>query len=56
MLERWKKQLFSEDGMKVVNVLFILLYLVRNPLLPYAPILYGLYIWYILSGIQRVRA
>ena len=32
MLERWKKQLFSEDGMKVVNVLFILLYLVRNPL------------------------
>ena len=24
MLERWKKQLFSEDGMKVVNVLFIL--------------------------------
>ena len=22
MLERWKKQLFSEDGMKVVNVLF----------------------------------
>ena len=51
MLERWKKQLFSEDGMKVVNVLFILI-----PFLPYAPILYGLYIWYILSDIQRVRA
>ena len=32
MLERLKKQLFSEDGMKVVNILFILLYLVRNPL------------------------
>lgn len=32
MLERLKTQLFSEDGMKVVNVLFILLYLVRNPL------------------------
>jgi len=31
MLERWKKQLFSEDGMKVVNVLFILLYLVKSP-------------------------
>ena len=32
MLERLKKQLFSEDGMKVVNILFILLYMVRNPL------------------------
>lgn len=29
---KMEKQLFSEDGMKVVNVLFILLYLVRNPL------------------------
>ena len=56
MLERWKKQLFSEDGMKVVNVMFILLYLVRNPLLLFVPIRYGLFIWYILSGIQRVRA
>ena len=41
MLERWKKQLFSEDGMKVVNVLFILLYLVRNPLFYYL-CLYGM--------------
>lgn len=32
MLEKLKKKLFSEDGMKIVNILFILLYLIRNPL------------------------
>lgn len=47
MLERWKKQLFSEDGMKVVNVMFILLYLVRNPLFTIC----AYTVWFCLFGI-----
>ena len=57
MLERWEKTVVFR-GRDESSQCFVYSFVSgqKSPFLPYAPILYGLYIWYILSDIQRVRA